>query len=84
MAATEQHLKRIQDKLQLLLKQYAAVQKENSSLKKDLENSEQKITAQQKNMDELKAVWANMPIEVKHNLEKVKNELKKMYENPQV
>ena len=32
MSTTEQHLKRIQDKLQQLLKQHAALQKENNSL----------------------------------------------------
>ncbi len=54
MNTTEQHLKRIQDKLQQLLKLYAAVQKENSKLKEELESAQQKITAQQKNADELK------------------------------
>lgn len=54
MSTTEQHLKRIQEKLQQLLKQYAALQKENSQLKEDLEIARQKITAQQKNTDELK------------------------------
>ena len=37
MSTTEQHLKRIQDKLHQLLKQYAAVQKENSKLKEELD-----------------------------------------------
>jgi chromosome segregation ATPase len=54
MNTTEQHIKRIQDKLQQLLKQYAAVQKENNKLKEDLETAQQKISAQQKNADELK------------------------------
>jgi chromosome segregation ATPase len=54
MSITEQHLKRIQDKLQQLLKQHAAIQKENSTLKKELEASQQKISSQQKNADELK------------------------------
>lgn len=54
MTAQEQHLKRIQDKVQQLLKQYAAVQKENNKLKEDLASSQEKITAQQKNMDDLK------------------------------
>lgn len=54
MNNTEQHLKRIQDKLQLLLKQYVTVQKENSRLKDDLDAAQQKITAQQKNAEELK------------------------------
>lgn len=54
MNTTEQHLKQIQDKLQQLLKQYAAVQKENSKLKEELEIAKQKSSAQQKNIDELK------------------------------
>ena len=36
MSTTEQHLKRIQDKLQLLLKQHVILQKENQSLKDEL------------------------------------------------
>ena len=54
MSNTEQHLKRIQDKLQQLVKQHAAVQKENSKLKEELESAQQKISAQQKSTDELK------------------------------
>ena len=54
MSTTEQHLKRIQDKLQQMLKQYAALQKENSRLKDELSAAEQKIVHQQKNADELK------------------------------
>ena len=54
MSNTEQHLKRIQDKLQQLLKQHAAVQKENSKLKQDFELAQQKIAAQQKGTDDLK------------------------------
>lgn len=36
MNTTEQHLKRIQDKLQQLLKQHSLLQKENQSLKEQL------------------------------------------------
>ena len=54
MSTTEQYLKQIQDKLQQLLKQYAAVQKENGKLKEELELIKQKASAQQKNVDELK------------------------------
>jgi archaellum component FlaC len=54
MSTTEQHLKQIQDKLQQLLKQYAAVQKENGKLKEELESVKQKTSAQQKSVDELK------------------------------
>ena len=54
MSNTEQHLKRIQDKLQQLLKQHVAVQKENNKLKEALESARQKTIAQQKSMDDLK------------------------------
>jgi chromosome segregation ATPase len=54
MSNTEQHLKRIQDKLQQLLKQYAALQKENSRLIQELASAQQKIAAFQINTDELK------------------------------
>lgn len=54
MSTTEQHLKRIQEKLQILLKQYAALQKENSRLIEELKIATQKTSAQQKNVEELK------------------------------
>jgi hypothetical protein len=48
MSQTEQHLKRIQDKLQQLLKQYTLLQKENGLLKDELEkNKEQSLQHQQ-------------------------------------
>ena len=54
MSTTEQHLKRIQDKLQQLLKQHTALQKENSRLKEELEKSKQQTGQHNKNIDELK------------------------------
>ena len=54
MSNTEQHLKRIQDKLQQLLKQHSAMQKENSKLKEELAVARQKSAVQQKSADELK------------------------------
>ncbi len=54
MITTEQHLKSIQDKLQQLLKNYTAMQKENVKLKEELADAQQKATAQQKVADELK------------------------------
>lgn len=54
MSSLEAQLKRIQDKMQLLLKQHAALQKENDRLKQDLLRAEEKISAQQKNTEELK------------------------------
>ena len=54
MSTTEQHLKRIQDKLQQLLKLHSAVQKENSRLRDELQASQGKLSAQQVQLDELK------------------------------
>lgn len=54
MNTTEQHLKSIQDKLQQLLKNYTAMQKENTKLKEELTDAQQKATAQQRITDELK------------------------------
>jgi regulator of replication initiation timing len=54
MNTTEQHLKSIQDKLQQLLKNYTAMQKENAKLKEELTDAQQKATAQQRITDELK------------------------------
>jgi predicted nuclease with TOPRIM domain len=54
MSNTEQHLKRIQEKLQQLLKLYTALQKENSQLNEELGAARQKISTQQKSVDELK------------------------------
>lgn len=51
---TEQHLKRIQDKLQQLLKNYSALQKENDRLKHELEKDHKEAKEQQKNIEELK------------------------------
>lgn len=51
---TEQQLKRIQDKLQQLLKQHAAVQKENAALKQELRVAGKKISDSQQTIDELK------------------------------
>ena len=54
MNATEQHLKRIQDKLQQLLKNYTALQKENNRLKHELEKDHKEAKDQQKKIEELK------------------------------
>ncbi|HEY6062266.1 MAG TPA: hypothetical protein VIV35_01585 [Chitinophagaceae bacterium] len=54
MSTTENHLKRIQDKLQQLLKQHAVLMKENSKLREELESARQKTLVQQKSADELK------------------------------
>lgn len=54
MGTAEQQLKRIQDKLQQMLKQHTALQKENDKLKEEVESLKQKIVTQQQNTDELK------------------------------
>lgn len=54
MNNTEQHLKRIQDKLQILLKEYAVIQKENSKLKEELSEATSKNTVHQNNINELR------------------------------
>jgi chromosome segregation ATPase len=54
MSTTEEQLKRIQDKLQQLLKQQVAVRKENEKLKEELGAAREKLATQQKNTDELK------------------------------
>jgi septal ring factor EnvC (AmiA/AmiB activator) len=50
----EQQLKRIQDKLQQLLKQHAVLQKENGLLKEELQETKSSLTVFQKNTDDLK------------------------------
>lgn len=54
MSSAEQHLKRIQDKLQLLLKNHISLQKENTQLKLEIDKSKKQSIQQQKNIDDLK------------------------------
>ena len=54
MSTTEQQLKRIQEKLQHLLKQHTALRKENNKLREELASALEKNLAHQKNADELK------------------------------
>ena len=54
MNTTEQHLKRIQDKVQQLLKQHTALQKENQSLKEELDSIKKEASQFQENSDSLK------------------------------
>lgn len=51
---TEQHLKRIQDKLQLLLKKHLALQKENQALKEEINTQQRQVIQYQENMETLK------------------------------
>lgn len=54
MNELELQLKRIQDKLQLLVKQYNALQAENSQLKKDLNAVTEQAGVYHKTIDDLK------------------------------
>jgi len=54
MAEIEIQLKRIQDKLQLLLKNYAALQKENLRLKEELDKNRTQSFANQQSIENLK------------------------------
>ena len=54
MTESEQHLKRIQDKVQQLLKQHNALQKENKSLKEELDNIKKDASQFRENTDNLK------------------------------
>ncbi len=54
MTESEQHLKRIQDKVQQLLKQHFALQKENQSLKEELDGIKKEASQFRENSDSLK------------------------------
>ena len=54
MADLEIQLKRIQDKLQQVLKQHAALQKENLHLKEELDKNNRQSSSNQRNIDDLK------------------------------
>jgi phage tail tube protein FII len=54
MADLEKQLKRIQDKLQQVLKDYAALQKENLRLKEELDKNRSQSFTHQQNVEDLK------------------------------
>lgn len=54
MTESEQHLKRIQDKVQQLLKQHIAIQKENQLLKEELNSIKKDASQFRENTDNLK------------------------------
>jgi chromosome segregation ATPase len=54
MTESEQHLKRIQDKVQQLLKQHIALQKENQSLKDELDGLKKETSQFRENSETLK------------------------------
>ena len=54
MAETEVQLKRIQAKLQQLVKEYTLMQRENGQLKADLQEVKKQFVGQREDMDNLK------------------------------
>ncbi|MCG2616426.1 hypothetical protein LZZ85_19155 [Terrimonas sp. NA20] len=54
MSLGEEQIKRIHEKLQQLLKQHAAIQKENQQLKADLENAQKQVSQYQGTAESLK------------------------------
>ena len=54
MSLSEEQLKRIQDKLQVLLKQHDTLQKENKWLRTELSNSQGQLTQNHESIDKLK------------------------------
>jgi len=54
MTESEQNLKRIQDKVQQLLKQHIALQKENQSLKDELDSLKKETSQFRENSETLK------------------------------
>lgn len=81
MSTTEQHLKRIQEKLQLLLKQHTALQKENNRLIEELKIATQKTSAQQKNVEELKQQVSVLKLNTGEMSEADKKEFEKRINN---
>jgi chromosome segregation ATPase len=54
MTDLDVHIKRIQEKLERLLKQYNDLQKENNVLKKEIERSSRQATVNQQTIETLK------------------------------
>jgi predicted nucleic acid-binding Zn-ribbon protein len=54
MSLGEEQLKRIQEKLQQVLKQQSSLQKENQTLKEELNNSRKEMLQHHENIDKLK------------------------------
>lgn len=77
MSVLEEHIKRINEKLQAVLKRYASLQKENKHLKKDLAEANKKTEEQKAQLDLLtqrieilKASKGTMTEEEKKDFEK--------------
>ena len=76
MTESEQHLKRIEDKVQQLLKHHIAMQKENKSLKEELDSIKKDALQFRENSDSLK-----QQVEIlKFSNGEMENEDKKQFE----
>jgi regulator of replication initiation timing len=74
---TAQQIKRIQDKLQQLLKAHAALQKENRRLKEELATATAKISGNQQQVEELKQQVSVLKVSAGSMNEADKKELEK-------
>ena len=77
MSTTAQQLKRIQDKLQQLLKAHAALQKENRRLKEELSTASTKIAGNLQQVEELKQQVSVLKVSAGAMNEADKKELEK-------
>jgi chromosome segregation ATPase len=77
MSTTEEQLKRIQDKLQQLLKQQVAVRKENEKLKEELGIAREKLSLQQLYLDELRQQVSILKLNAGGMNERDKKEIEK-------
>ena len=77
MSTTEEQLKRIQDKLQQLLKQHASVRKENEKLKEELGITREKLSLQQLYLDELRQQVSILKLNAGGMNERDKKEIEK-------
>ena len=73
----EQQLKRIHEKLQSLLKDHVALQKDNERLRQELSDTRKKNTEQQKHLDELRQQVSILKISSSEMSEADKKEFEK-------
>lgn len=77
MSDLDIHIKRIQEKLERLLKQYNDLQKENNLLKKEIEKSSRQAAANQQTIETLKQQVEVLKITSGHWDENDKKEFEK-------
>jgi chromosome segregation ATPase len=77
MSETAAQLKRIQDKLQQLLKQHVALQKENTQLKEELSQTKEQALTQRQHIDTLKQQMDVLKLHAGDMSEADKKELEK-------